>query len=375
MSRSSLYYEPRPADAETLALQLVVDKLYMEFPYYGTRRVMLHLRREGHAVGRDRARRGGGRQRAAAGDARSAQSGYALLPRARVPGADTLSGNQAPGNQLRTAFDHSTRLTKDRPLNQHATVDEGTKNEPGTHLVWPSNCPNDPDHLNCPSNDSPSSGQATERTTANKRAARLQSLVRHEVDTGQQRSMGRQMVQSMMRRKLHEARYFRRWMERNASDRLSFTYELSAFLTAARTVLQYLHRECCHLGEPNWYESQMANGTLRFFKDQRDVNIHAKPVEPDQTVAIEIKETITVGDSFSITTTDEKGNVVQHHEVSSPPVAPPATNVEVKYEYYFSECSDQLEVLALCDKYLQALDTILSDWESRESSGVAPTKS
>ena len=56
LSRASLYYEPRPADARTLALQLVVDKLYMEFPYYGTRRVMLHLRREGHALGRDKAR-------------------------------------------------------------------------------------------------------------------------------------------------------------------------------------------------------------------------------------------------------------------------------------------------------------------------------
>ena len=56
VSRASLYYEPRPADARTLALQLVVDKLYMEFPYYGTRRVMLHLRREGHALGRDKAR-------------------------------------------------------------------------------------------------------------------------------------------------------------------------------------------------------------------------------------------------------------------------------------------------------------------------------
>ena len=56
VSRASLYYEPRPADACTLALQLVVDKLYMEFPYYGTRRVMLHLRREGHALGRDKAR-------------------------------------------------------------------------------------------------------------------------------------------------------------------------------------------------------------------------------------------------------------------------------------------------------------------------------
>ena len=56
VSRGSLYYEPRPVDARTLALQLAVDKLYMEFPCYGTRRVMLHLRREGHAVGRDKAR-------------------------------------------------------------------------------------------------------------------------------------------------------------------------------------------------------------------------------------------------------------------------------------------------------------------------------
>ena len=43
-------------DALTLELQLVVDKLYMECPYYGSRRVMFHLRREGYAVGRTKAR-------------------------------------------------------------------------------------------------------------------------------------------------------------------------------------------------------------------------------------------------------------------------------------------------------------------------------
>ena len=56
VSRSSLYYEPRPTDERRLALQLLVDRLYMEFPYYGTRRVSLHLQREGHEVGRDLAR-------------------------------------------------------------------------------------------------------------------------------------------------------------------------------------------------------------------------------------------------------------------------------------------------------------------------------
>ena len=36
--RSSLYYEPRPVDGRTPMLRRLVDRLYMECPYYGTRR-------------------------------------------------------------------------------------------------------------------------------------------------------------------------------------------------------------------------------------------------------------------------------------------------------------------------------------------------
>ena len=56
VSRSSVYYSPVPVGAETLMLQSLVDRLYMDFPYYGTRRVSWHLKRLGHDVGRDRAR-------------------------------------------------------------------------------------------------------------------------------------------------------------------------------------------------------------------------------------------------------------------------------------------------------------------------------
>jgi len=161
-------------------------------------------------------------------------------------------------------------------------------------------------------------------------------------------------------------------MERNASNRQSFTYELSAFLTAARSVLQYLHRECSRLGDAHWYDSNVADPTLRFFKDRRDLNIHARPVEPDQAVAIDIEETISIGESFSITTTDEEGNVLQHREVKSPAVERPATKVALKYEYYFSP--NGLDVLTLCDKYLKALDTILNDWEALKSTAGTATR-
>ena len=54
--RASVYYRPVPADAQTPVLQSLVDRLYMDFPYYGTRGAGWHLRRLGHEVGRDRAR-------------------------------------------------------------------------------------------------------------------------------------------------------------------------------------------------------------------------------------------------------------------------------------------------------------------------------
>ena len=57
LSRSSLYYTPRGASVEDLALICRLDELYLEHPFYGSRQMVRHLRREGTAVGRDRVRR------------------------------------------------------------------------------------------------------------------------------------------------------------------------------------------------------------------------------------------------------------------------------------------------------------------------------
>ena len=56
VSRSSLYYRPKGEGAENLALLRRMDELHMEYPFYGSRQMMRHLRREGVAVGRHRIR-------------------------------------------------------------------------------------------------------------------------------------------------------------------------------------------------------------------------------------------------------------------------------------------------------------------------------
>ncbi len=57
IGRSSLYYEPKGESAETLALMRRVDELFLKYPFYGARRMALHLRREGVCIGRRRAAR------------------------------------------------------------------------------------------------------------------------------------------------------------------------------------------------------------------------------------------------------------------------------------------------------------------------------
>jgi len=57
ISRSSWYYEPVPVSDATLALMQVIDTVFMDCPWYGSRQMMRHLQRLGHAVGRDRVRR------------------------------------------------------------------------------------------------------------------------------------------------------------------------------------------------------------------------------------------------------------------------------------------------------------------------------
>ena len=57
VSRSSQYYRPKGESAEDLALMRRMDELHMAYPFYGSRQLMRHLRREGVAAGRHRIRR------------------------------------------------------------------------------------------------------------------------------------------------------------------------------------------------------------------------------------------------------------------------------------------------------------------------------
>ena len=57
ISRSSFYYATKGESEANLALLRRIDELFMKYPFYGSRQMVRHLRREGVEVGRHRVRR------------------------------------------------------------------------------------------------------------------------------------------------------------------------------------------------------------------------------------------------------------------------------------------------------------------------------
>ena len=56
LTRSNVYYRPRPVAERDLLLMRRIDELHLEAPYFGARKLAVQLRREGHAIGRKHVR-------------------------------------------------------------------------------------------------------------------------------------------------------------------------------------------------------------------------------------------------------------------------------------------------------------------------------
>jgi putative transposase len=52
LNRSSLYYKPAEPSSEEIAIKHRIDEIYTKYPFYGSRRITVQLRREGFCINR-----------------------------------------------------------------------------------------------------------------------------------------------------------------------------------------------------------------------------------------------------------------------------------------------------------------------------------
>ena len=168
--------------------------------------------------------------------------------------------------------------------------------------------------------------------------------------------------------KLNEATYFYSRMLSETGNRENLLFDLSAFLSAARSVLQYSLKEAqTKSGGQQWYEGHVtASRVLSFFKDKRDVNVHTKPIQISQHTSIELTEVIRVSESIHIKKFDQTGNLTGEYS-SEPSQPPPAPEIPPKgsHRFTFPDWSGNEDVLQLCDLYLKELQRVVVDGQNK----------
>lgn len=165
--------------------------------------------------------------------------------------------------------------------------------------------------------------------------------------------------------KLEEASYFYTQMLVNVGDFDVFKYNLSAFMSSARSVLQYALSEAqTKTDGQNWYDNEMSqNEVLKFFKDKRDTEIHHEPVRLSRRFFIAVGGTLGLSSAISIRTKETNGNFIERYSSPQEPLVsmPPETPREFTYDLRFADGSEIDDVLTLSQRYLQDLRDFVKD--------------
>ena len=165
--------------------------------------------------------------------------------------------------------------------------------------------------------------------------------------------------------KLEEARYFYARTQAEVNDPKAYQYNLSAFLSAARSVLQYAKGEAENKsGGQAWYDNRISNSPiLPFFKGKRNINIHTEPVKPRKDYYVSMTATVNLSSSLLVTWIDGKGNVLDQRCIkeATPPQESPTDNTTIEIKYRFSDWSGNEDVTELSRKYLDELEDVIED--------------
>ncbi len=164
--------------------------------------------------------------------------------------------------------------------------------------------------------------------------------------------------------KLREAQYFLSQMQAELKEPESFTFNLSAFLSAARSVAQYALNEASgKRGGRRWYDAFLGqNEIIKFFTSERDANIHTRPIQLGGHADVYVADVARFKEQVTVEKFDEAGNLV---EVTSPEETDRddynPTPFRFVVTYKFDRWQGSEDVPTLCSRYLDALLRLVSD--------------
>jgi hypothetical protein len=168
--------------------------------------------------------------------------------------------------------------------------------------------------------------------------------------------------------KIDESKHFLAQMEQSQLDSTAFRFNVSAFLNASRSVLQYAYKEVDKSCPPKkWYEDSVSgDDVIKVLRDERNLNIHTKPTEPPGTFESALSSELCFQTGGTIENVRD-GRVIQHTEFTDPPTSPKPPNeaASTTVKYFFDGWDGEEDVLTLCRDYVRRLEQLVQDGQKR----------
>ncbi|MDD2665707.1 MAG: hypothetical protein PHD13_03985 [Methanocellales archaeon] len=182
------------------------------------------------------------------------------------------------------------------------------------------------------------------------------------------------------RRKLEEAKYFLDQMGDKIENPRTFAYNLSAFLSATRSVTFIMQYEFKTFSEfDKWYKNkqkEMENDDFKLFNELRVKTIHLRPILPiclteffvngvsigTSTISptIKINGVTEIIRSKNVSIIIDKDNNVVPRRLSK---SPHESKVNIHREYYIEEAKE--DILKLCSKHLARVEKLVEECEKQ----------
>jgi len=169
---------------------------------------------------------------------------------------------------------------------------------------------------------------------------------------------------SKKQKKISEAAYFYSKMLTVRNNAEYFHYELSAFLSAARSPLQYTYDEVKGTTNQGWYDNKIINSPiLQFFKDKRDINVHVEPIQTNQNLDLKAFDPVYVSDAVDVAILRQDGSVVERDvkPESTPIKSSELGTATLVMRYDFSDWTGQEDVFSLCKNYLDEVKKFVEE--------------
>jgi hypothetical protein len=162
------------------------------------------------------------------------------------------------------------------------------------------------------------------------------------------------------RDKAAEAEFFLTLMEERSNSAKEFQHCLSAFVSSARSGLQYALEEARSKNQQSWYENAMRSSPiLTFFRDKRNINIHERPLALMQQTTLTETVHVNISESLLIEVTREDGTSETREIANAPAPVRQHSSSRVETQYIFDDWPGTDDVLALSKKYLAELKALI----------------